>query len=89
MTSQTIPTLLSPGSKFPFTRSFILRKTGELLELCEPLNLYSELPDSLPDIFRDSTHELGLEGYYDAAGHGPEVAHPTVEYVARLRFRNC
>jgi len=73
MTTHTIPTLLSRGSKLPFTRSFILRKTGELLEFRAQLNLYSELTDSLPDIFWDSRHELGLEGYYDAVGRALDV----------------
>ncbi|CUS10932.1 unnamed protein product [Tuber aestivum] len=72
-TTHTIPTLLSRGSKLPFTRSFILRKTGELLEFRARLNLYSELTDSLPDIFWDSRHELGLEGYYDAVGRALDV----------------
>ncbi|RPB05706.1 hypothetical protein L873DRAFT_1797437 [Choiromyces venosus 120613-1] len=72
-TTHTIPTLLSRGSKLPFTRSFILRKTGELLEFRAQLNLYSELTDSLPDIFWDSRHELGLEGYYDAVGRALDV----------------
>ncbi|KAG0637515.1 hypothetical protein HOY80DRAFT_972467, partial [Tuber brumale] len=72
-TIHTIPTLLSRGSKLPFTRSFILRKTGELLEFRAQLNLYSELTDSLPDIFWDSRHELGLEGYYDAVGRALDV----------------
>ena len=73
MTTHTIPRLLSRGSKLPFTRSFILRKTGELLEFRAQLNLYSELTDSLPDIFWDSRHELGLEGYYDAVGRALDV----------------
>ncbi|KAK4982399.1 hypothetical protein LTR66_009295 [Elasticomyces elasticus] len=60
-----IPTSLSMGSKLRSTRSFILRKTGELLSIRAQLNLYSELTDSLPDLFWDSPHELGLEGYYD------------------------
>lgn len=73
ITTHTIPRLLSRGSKLPFTRSFILRKTGELLEFRAQLNLYSELTDSLPDIFWDSRHELGLEGYYDAVGRALDV----------------
>ncbi|KAA8901713.1 YagE family protein [Sphaerosporella brunnea] len=68
-----IPKLLSKGSRLPFTRSFILRKTGELLQFRAQLNLYSELTDSLPDLFWDSRHELGLEGYYDAVGRALDV----------------
>lgn len=71
--TSTIPTLLSRGSRLPFTRSFILRKTGELLEFRAQLNLYSELTDSLPDIFWDSRHELGLEGYYESVGRALDV----------------
>ena len=63
--TRTIPTMLSHGNRLPFTRSFILRKTGQLLHVRAQLNLYSELTDSLPDIFWDSKYELGLEGYYD------------------------
>jgi required for meiotic nuclear division protein 1 len=70
-----IPTLLSRGSRLPLSisRSFILRKTGELLSLRAQLNLYSELTDSLPDLFWDSRHELGLEGYYDQVGRALDV----------------
>ncbi|KAH6682466.1 hypothetical protein B0J14DRAFT_555767 [Halenospora varia] len=71
--TRTIPTLLSRGSKLPFSRSFMLQKTGELLELRAQLNHYSELTDSLPDLFWDSRHELGLEGYYDQVGRALDV----------------
>jgi uncharacterized Rmd1/YagE family protein len=71
--TRPIPTLLSKGSRLPFTRDFILRKTGQLLSVRAQLNLYSELTDSLPDIFWDSRHELGLEGYYDQAGRALDV----------------
>lgn len=37
------------------------------------MNLYSELTDSLPDLFWDSKHELGLEGYYDHVGKALDV----------------
>lgn len=57
----------------PFTRSFILRKTGELLNIRAQLNLYSELTDSLPDLFWDSRHELGLGEYYDEVGRALDV----------------
>jgi uncharacterized Rmd1/YagE family protein len=71
--TRTIPTLLSQGSRLPFTREFILRKTGQLLSVRAQLNLYSELTDSLPDIFWDSRHELGLEGYYEQVGRALDV----------------
>ncbi|KAL8933258.1 MAG: hypothetical protein Q9216_006446, partial [Gyalolechia sp. 2 TL-2023] len=68
-TTSTIPHILSLGAlRLPFTRSFTLQKTGQLLSLRAQLNLYSELTDSLPDLFWDSRHELGLEGYYDMVG---------------------
>jgi required for meiotic nuclear division protein 1 len=70
---RSIPIILSRGSKVPFTRSFILRKTGELLNIRAQLNLYSEITDSLPDLFWDSRHELGLEGYYDEVGRALDV----------------
>jgi len=73
-TSQ-IPQLLARGSRLPYSisRRFILRKTGELLLLRAQLNLYSELTDSLPDLFWDSRHELNLESYYDQVGKALDV----------------
>ncbi|KAI9852123.1 MAG: hypothetical protein M1838_001747 [Thelocarpon superellum] len=71
--TRSIPMMLSRGSRLPFTRSFILRKTGQLLSVRAQLNLYSELTDSLPDLFWDSRHELGLEGYYDQVGRALDV----------------
>ena len=66
--TRSIPSVLSHGGRMPFTRSFISQKTGQLLSIRAQLNLYSELTDSLPDLFWDSRHELGLEGYYDQVG---------------------
>lgn len=78
--TRLIPTMLSKGENMPmgrknlpFTRSFILRKTGELLSIRAQLNLYSELTDSMPDIFWDSRHELGLGEYYDQVGRALDV----------------
>ena len=71
--TRTIPTLLSRGSRLPFNRAFILRKTGQLLSLRAQLNLYSELTDSLPDMLWDSRQELKLEGYYDRVGRALDV----------------
>jgi len=70
-----IPALLSKGSRLPFklSRPFILRKTGQLLLLRAQLNFYSELTDSLPDLFWDSRHELNLENYYDQVGRALDV----------------
>ncbi|KAF2399915.1 hypothetical protein EJ06DRAFT_530696 [Trichodelitschia bisporula] len=65
--------VLGLGARLPFTRPFILRKTGELLSIRAQLNLYSELTDSLPDLFWDAKHELGLEDYYDVVGRALDV----------------
>ena len=66
--TKSIPAELSRGGRLPFSRKFISQKTGQLLGIRAQLNLYSELTDSLPDLFWDSRHELGLEGYYDQVG---------------------
>ena len=71
--TRNIPTYLSRGSRLPFNRAFILRKTGQLLSLRAQLNLYSELTDSLPDMLWDSRQELKLEGYYDRVGRALDV----------------
>ena len=70
--TQKIPSLLSSGSRLPFGRAFMLRKTGELLSVRAQLNL-TELTDRLPDLFWDSRHELGLEGYFDHVGRALDV----------------
>lgn len=72
--TREIPNMLAEKhTRSPFTRSFILRKTGELLSIRAQLNLYSELTDSMPDLFWDSRHELGLGGYYDDVGRALDV----------------
>ncbi|KAF6833978.1 hypothetical protein CMUS01_06339 [Colletotrichum musicola] len=71
--TRKIPSLLSKGTGLPLGRKFILQKTGELLSLRARLNHYSELTDSLPDIFWDSRAELGLEGYYEQVGRALDV----------------
>jgi len=73
-TTRSIPATLSKGSKLKFTRSFILRKTGELLSIRAQLNLYSELTDAMPDIFWDSPTQLGLSDYYDEVGTALDVS---------------
>ena len=72
-TTKSIPIILSRGTKLRFTRSFILRKTGELLSIRAQLNLYSELTDTMPDIFWDSPSQLGLSDYYDEVGRALDV----------------
>ena len=71
--TRDIPIFLSRGSRLPYSRSFILRKTGQLLSIRAQLNLYSELTDSLPDLLWDSRHELGLEDNYDQVGRALDV----------------
>lgn len=71
--TRSIPALLTSGAGVPLSRRFILGKTGELLSLRARLNHYSELTDSLPDIFWDSRSELGLEGYYELVGRALDV----------------
>lgn len=71
--TRAIPSLLTQGSGLPLGRRFILQKTGELLSLRARLNHYSELTDSLPDLFWDSRSELGLEGYYEQVGRALDV----------------
>ncbi|KAF9769398.1 hypothetical protein IL306_013196 [Fusarium sp. DS 682] len=71
--TRNIPALLSQGAGIPLGRRFILQKTGELLSLRARLNHYSELTDSLPDIFWDTSSDLGLEGYYDQVGRALDV----------------
>jgi uncharacterized Rmd1/YagE family protein len=73
ISTRSIPSTLSTGRPIRITRRHILRKTGELLSIRAQLNLYSELTDSLPDLFWDSRHELGLEGYYDILGRSLDV----------------
>ncbi|RDA84986.1 hypothetical protein CP532_3871 [Ophiocordyceps camponoti-leonardi (nom. inval.)] len=65
-----IPALLSRGSGVPLGRSFILKKTGELLSLRARLNHYWELTDALPDIFWDLQ---GVENYYELVGRALDV----------------
>jgi len=71
--TRSIPTTLSKGKGLPFTRSFVLQKTGQLMSIRAQLNLYSELTDSLPDLFWDSRYELGLERFYDQVGRALDV----------------
>ncbi|KAF5642674.1 RMD1-like protein [Fusarium sp. NRRL 52700] len=71
--TRNIPALLSQGAGIPLGRKFILQKTGELLSLRARLNHYSELTDSLPDIFWDTSSDLGLEGYYEQVGRALDV----------------
>lgn len=71
--TRLIPKFLSTGSRLPYSRRFMLRKTGELLSVRAQLNLSGELTDSLPDLFWDSRHELGLEGYFEQVGRALDV----------------
>lgn len=73
--TRAIPAMLATGRGLgALSRGFVLRKTGELLSLRARLNHYSELTDSLPDLFWDSRHELGLENYYDQVGRALDAS---------------
>ena len=63
--TRSLPKVLSRGTFRSFSRSFVYQKLGQLLDLRAQLNLYSEITDSLPDLFWDTRLELGLETYYD------------------------
>lgn len=67
-TTKSMVEMLSRGGRLRWHRKAVLSKTGQLLGIRAQLNLYSELTDSLPDLFWDSRSELGLEGYYDQVG---------------------
>lgn len=71
--TRNIPRDLAKGLKPRLPRRLVLRRTGQLLSLRADLNLYSELTDSLPDVFWDSPHSLGLESYYDAMSASLDV----------------
>jgi len=79
--TRNIPALLSQGAGIPLGRRFILQKTGELLSLRARLNHYSELTDSLPDIFWDTSSDLGLEGYYEQVGR---ALNQKMDYAAEI-----
>jgi uncharacterized Rmd1/YagE family protein len=71
--TRSIPTMMSNGSKLSFKRDFVTQKTGQFLTIRAQLNLYSELTDSLPELFWDSPHELGLERYFDDIGRTLDI----------------
>lgn len=70
--TKDIPTQLLEG-RLAVRKKFILQRTGELLELRSQLNLYSELTDSLPDMFWDQDSELRLEQNYEQVGRSLDV----------------
>ncbi|KAJ0117246.1 hypothetical protein J7T55_003656 [Diaporthe amygdali] len=70
--TKDIPTQLLEG-RLAVRKKFILQRTGELLELRSQLNLYSELTDSLPDMFWDQDSELRLEQNYEQVGRALDV----------------
>ncbi len=72
-TTSTLPSLLSRTRIPRRERTSMLAKTYDLLHIRAQLNLYSELTDSLPDLFWDSPHELGLESYFDAVSRALDV----------------
>lgn len=71
--TRSVPIMMSQGLKVPLDRRMVMQRTGQLLQLRAQLNHYSELTDSLPDLFWDSPHQLGLESYYDQACRSLDV----------------
>lgn len=71
--TRSVPIMMSKGVKMPLNRRMVMQRTGQLLQLRAQLNHYSELTDSLPDIFWDTPHQLGLENYYDQACRALDV----------------
>lgn len=72
--TRSVPIMMSQGHKMPLKRRMVMRRTGQLLQLRALLNHYSELTDSLPDIFWDTPHELRLEHYYDQTCQSLDVS---------------
>jgi len=71
--TKNIPEKMARGRGVPLTHRSIISATGQLLSLRARLNHYSELTDSLPEIFWDSRSSLGLENYYDRVGKALDV----------------
>ncbi|KAL2117438.1 hypothetical protein VTJ04DRAFT_7098 [Mycothermus thermophilus] len=69
--TRDIPDRLSRGLQAPLSRTWILQKAGELLNLRSQLNHYNDLTDALPDIFWDT--EEKLETYYAKIGKALDV----------------
>ena len=84
--NKSVVDMLSRGGHLPRSRSLILEKTGQLLNIRAQLNLYSELTDSLPDLFWDSRSELELEKYYDHVGRALDINIRVKEFNEKLNY---
>lgn len=84
--NKSVVDMLSRGGRLPRSRSLILEKTGQLLNIRAQLNLYSELTDSLPDLFWDSRSELELEKYYDHVGRALDINIRVKEFNEKLNY---
>lgn len=69
--TKNISTELAKGNNLRLSKSYILQKAGELLNLRAQLNHYSELTDTLPDIFWD---QKSLEQYYNEVCRSLDVS---------------
>ncbi|KAI1849647.1 hypothetical protein JX266_004596 [Neoarthrinium moseri] len=76
--ARPIAQTLADGSELSQSRQFIVKKTGEILSLRSQLNTYSELTDSLPDIFWDK--ESKIETYYNHISRILDV-HPRIKQL--------
>lgn len=86
VSNKSVVDMLSRGGRLPRSRSLILQKTGQLLNIRAQLNLYSELTDSLPDLFWDSRSELELEKYYDHVGRALDINIRVKEFNEKLNY---
>lgn len=84
--NKSVVDMLSRGGRLPRSRSLILQKTGQLLNIRAQLNLYSELTDSLPDLFWDSRSELELEKYYDHVGRALDINIRVKEFNEKMNY---
>lgn len=84
--NKSVVDMLSRGGRLPRSRSLILEKTGQLLNIRAQLNLYSELTDSLPDLFWDSRSELELEKYYDHVGRALDINIRVKEFNEKMNY---
>lgn len=84
--NKSVVEMLSRGGRLPRSRSLILEKTGRLLNIRAQLNLYSELTDSLPDLFWDSRSELELEKYYDHVGRALDINIRVKEFNEKMNY---
>lgn len=84
--NKSVVEMLSRGGRLPRSRSLILEKAGQLLNIRAQLNLYSEITDSLPDLFWDSRSDLELEKYYDHVGRALDINIRVKEFNQKMNY---